>query len=101
MILYTVWLQKLNFTDEQYYEIFNTKVDVGEAIGIKIQHPLLISHTKQGTIYIFLPLFQMKSGIMKKILGKVPLINFTSEKWNATKTLREDLQIHFTIGVDQ
>ena len=55
MILYTVWLQKQNFTDEQYYEIFNTKVDVGEAIGITIQHPLLSSflYKTRHNIYIF------------------------------------------------
>ena len=34
-------------TNEQYYELFNTKVDVGEAIGITIQHSVIMEDTSQ------------------------------------------------------
>ena len=40
---------KHNLTNEQYYEQFNTKVDVGEAIGITRQHCVLMEDTVQET----------------------------------------------------
>ena len=38
-----------NLTNEQYYELLNTKVYVGEAIGITIQHHVLVEYTAQET----------------------------------------------------
>ena len=35
-------LNQHNFTNEQYSERFNTNVDVGESIGITIQHRVLM-----------------------------------------------------------
>jgi hypothetical protein len=36
-------------SNEQYYERFNTKVDVGTAIGIARQHPVLLQHVAKDT----------------------------------------------------
>ena len=36
-----------NLKNEQYCDQFNTKVDVGEAIGITIQHRVLMEYTAQ------------------------------------------------------
>ena len=40
-----------NLTNEQYYEIFNTKIYVGEAISITRQHHLLMEDTAQETFF--------------------------------------------------
>jgi hypothetical protein len=37
------------FTDEQWYERFNTKVNVGTAIGVTRQHPVLLQHVAKET----------------------------------------------------
>jgi hypothetical protein len=36
-----------NMSNPQWYERFNTKVDVGEAIGVTCQHKLLLEHVAQ------------------------------------------------------
>ena len=43
-----------NLTNEQYYEKFNTKVDVVESMGITRQQRVLIEYTAQETFKLFL-----------------------------------------------
>ena len=38
---------KHNLTNEHYYERFNTKVDVGESIGITRQHRVLMEYMEK------------------------------------------------------
>ena len=38
-----------NLTNEQYYEQFHTKFDVGEAIGVTRQYRVLMEYTEQET----------------------------------------------------
>ena len=44
-------LHQHNLTNEHYYEIFNTKVDVGEAIVITRQHHVLMEYMAQETFF--------------------------------------------------
>ena len=44
--------QQHNLTNQQYYDRFNTKVNVGEYIGITRQHRFLIEDTTQETLKI-------------------------------------------------
>ena len=51
-----------NLTNEQYYEVFNTKVDVGEDIGIISQQRVLMEYTAQETLKkSFMTSVQMKN----------------------------------------
>ena len=42
-----------NLTNDYYYEKFNTKFDVGEAIGIIRQHNVIMEYTAQETFDFF------------------------------------------------
>jgi hypothetical protein len=52
----TVYAQELSFysfrqetlSNPQWYERFNTKVDVGDAIGVTLQHKVLFEYVAQG-----------------------------------------------------
>ena len=50
-----------NLTNEQYYEQFHTKFDVGEAIGVTRQCRVLMEYTEQETSIFFMNLFQKKN----------------------------------------
>ena len=45
--------QQHNLTSEQYYELFNIKVDAGEYIGITLKHDVLMEDTAQETFLNF------------------------------------------------
>jgi hypothetical protein len=53
----TVYDQELSFyssrretlSNPQWYELFNTKVDVGDAIGVTRQHKVLLEYVAQET----------------------------------------------------
>ena len=65
--------------------IFNTKHDVGETIGIKQQHNVLMEHKDQDTFQKgLMTLVYIKTRSSKGCWGKVPLIHFSLEKWKAT-----------------
>ena len=64
-----------NLTNEQYYELLNTKVYVGEAIGITIQHHVLVEYTAQETFRkVWWPYLRWKIVGKKGYWGKVPLV---------------------------
>ena len=42
-----------NLTNEQFYDRFNTKVDVGEVIGITRQHRVIMEDMAQETLKKF------------------------------------------------
>ena len=44
-------LQKNNLTNDQWYEKFNTKVDVGNTIGFTSKHEVLLKWTSQQLYY--------------------------------------------------
>ena len=51
-----------NLTNEQYYEKFNTKVDVGESIGvIRPHHVLMEDRTQETFLYSLITLVHTKN----------------------------------------
>ena len=95
-------LHQHKFTNEQYYEKFNTRFDVGEDIGITRQHRLIMEYTAQETILNFLMTsVQMKNGGRKVYRGKVSLVYFLRKSVNQHNKLRVDFQNYFTIGDDR
>ena len=76
------WFNQHNLANEQYYERFNTKVDAGEAIGIKTQQRFLMEDTSQETLdFFWWTYFRLKNGSKKEYRGKVTFIYFSSTKW--------------------
>ena len=66
-------------TNEQYYELFNNKVEVGEYIGITIQHGVLMKYTAQETIKQFDELstdekLEVKNDTKKRYLSYIFLL---------------------------
>jgi hypothetical protein len=102
----TVYHQEMAFysfrqeglSNPQWYERFNTKVDVGESIGVTRQHKVLLEHVAQET---------HSSAFANLSIAEQQVVRDDAEEWyvsyaflrqsgNQHVTLKQDLQNDFT-----
>ena len=84
----------------QWYERFNTKVDVGNAIGVTRQHRVLLEHQSQETHQqdFFALSVQEQADIRDKTEERYLSYIFLKQRGKQHNKLRMDLQNDFTTG---
>jgi hypothetical protein len=93
-----------NMNNPQWYERFNTKVDVGDAIGVTRQHRSLLEHVAQEqstgtTVVTFASLTNAQQELVRKDAEERYLSHvFLRQSGPQHAKLKVDLQNHFTTG---
>jgi hypothetical protein len=92
-----------NLTNEQWYERFNTKIDVGSAIGVTRQHRVLLEHvaTEIGTIPFSGLSASEQHDVREKAEERYLSYVFLRQSGKQHNKLKVDLQNDFTTGDDR
>jgi hypothetical protein len=91
-------------TNEQWYERFNTQIDVGSAIGVTRQHKILLEHvaseaSPSTTFDAMTPAEQLET--QNKAEERYLSYVFLRQSGNQHNKLKVDLQNDFTTGDDR
>jgi hypothetical protein len=92
-----------SLTNEQWYERFNTKIDVGSAIGVTRQHKVLLEHTSQelhNKKFCDLPDTD-QDDVREKAEERYLSYIFLRQSGKQHTKLKVDLQNDFTTGDDR
>jgi hypothetical protein len=92
-----------SLTNEQWYERFNTKIDVGTAIGVTRQHQILLEHVaaENGTTKFQDLSDADQEDVRKKAEERYLSYVFLRQSGKQHTKLKEDLQNEFTTGDDR
>jgi hypothetical protein len=91
-------------TNEQWYERFNTHIDVGSAIGVTHQHQVLLEHvaSEDSPLILFAAMSPDKRKAMReKAEARYLLYVFLRQSGKQHNKLKVDLQNDFTTGDDR
>jgi hypothetical protein len=101
--MYTLLVQpKQPITNEQWYERFNTRIDVGSAIGVTRQHHILLEHVASESATTFDAMsaadqFETRQKAEERYLSYI----FFRQSGKQHNKLKVDLQNDFTTGDDR
>jgi hypothetical protein len=96
--------QQNALTNEQWYERFNTKIDVGSAIGVTRQHQILLDHVAAengGTVKLEQLTPSEQDEVRAKAEERYLSFVFLRQSGKQHNELKVDLQNDFTTGDDR